>query len=70
MARSWYGRSKSGYFSIRTVYGSTAFACFPESASFIAHFLKPAIGLRELALLAVLGWSLTRLVERAPRLRR
>jgi hypothetical protein len=41
-----------------------------ESASFAAHFLKPAIGLRELALLAVLGWSLARLVERAPRLRR
>jgi hydrogenase/urease accessory protein HupE len=41
-----------------------------ESASFLAHFLKPVIGLRELALLAVLGWSLTRLVERAPRLRR
>jgi uncharacterized membrane protein len=41
-----------------------------ESASFISHFLKPAIGLRELALLAVLGWTATRLVERRPRLRR
>jgi uncharacterized membrane protein len=41
-----------------------------ESVSFIAHFLKPVIGLRELALLVVLGWSVTRLVERAPRLRR
>ncbi|MDQ6916020.1 MAG: glycosyltransferase 87 family protein [Actinomycetota bacterium] len=41
-----------------------------ESADFTDHFLKPAVGLRELALLVVLGWSLTRLAEGWPRLRR